>query len=90
MTGITSAQEQSPPFVLRARRVIGAAPAARGRVAALIDAYEGGVRVTSDALRAVARAVDVDPLRTIATMSADAVRDIGAAQVSLARWLLDA
>jgi hypothetical protein len=90
MPGITSAQDQWPAYVLGARRVIGAVPAPSGRVAALIDAYEDGIRVTSDGLRAVARAVDVDPLGTIATMSADAVRDIGAAQVSLARWVLDA
>jgi hypothetical protein len=90
MTGSNSAQEQSHPHALAARLVIGAVPAPWGRIAALLDAYEGGIRVTSDALHAFARAVDVDPLRTIATMSADAVRDIGAAQVSTARWLLDA
>jgi hypothetical protein len=56
----------------------------------LIDAYETGVRLTSDHLRAVARGVDVEPLRTIAALSADATRDVGAAVVSTARWLLDA
>ena len=90
MTGITSAQEPWPAYVLGARRVIGVVPAPWGRVAAMIDAYDGGIRATSDGLRAVARAVDVDPLRTVVAMSADAVRDIGAAQVSFARWLLDA
>jgi hypothetical protein len=96
MTGVTSALEQSHRYALGARRAIAgapgvvAAPVAWARLGGLIDAYESGVRLTSDGLRAVAHAVDVDPLRTIAAISADVVRDIGAAQVSVARWLLDA
>ena len=90
MTANTFGEEQSPTYLEGARRVIGAVPAPWGRIAALIDAYESGIRVTSHGPRALARAADVDPLRTIATMSADVVRDVGAAQVSLARWLLDA
>jgi hypothetical protein len=60
------------------------------RLAVFVDAYEAGVRFTSDHLRALAGGAPVEPLRTLATLSADLTRDVGAAQVSAARWLLDA
>ncbi len=76
--------------MLAARRVIASVVAPWGRAAGFIDVYEAGIRFACDGLRTVARVVDVEPVRTIAAISADLTRDVGAAQVSGVRWLLDA
>jgi hypothetical protein len=76
--------------MLAARRVIASVAAPWGRAGGFIDVYEAGIRFTSDGLRTLGRVVDVEPVRTIAAISADLTRDIGAAQVSGVRWLLDA
>jgi hypothetical protein len=55
-----------------------------------IDAYESGLRTVSDVLRTIARASGVEPVRLVAAAAADLTRDIGAAQISAARWLLNA
>jgi hypothetical protein len=55
-----------------------------------IDAYEAGIRATTDIQLNVARVIDVEPVRSFAATCADMTRDIGATQVSSARWLLDA
>ena len=54
-----------------------------------IDAYEAGVRTATDAQLTVARLIDLEPVRSVAAMLADLTRDIGATQVSNARWMLD-
>jgi hypothetical protein len=72
------------------RRVVEWLLAPWGGPARCLDAYESGFRAASELLRAVARVVDVEPVRTAAATAADLTRDIGAAQISGARWLLDA
>ena len=54
-----------------------------------VDAYETGIRVTADAQLTVARVVRLEPVRSVAVVSAGLTRDIGAAQLSAARWFLD-
>jgi hypothetical protein len=54
-----------------------------------IDAYEANIRVTTDLQLTVARVVDLEPVRSFAATCADLTRDIGATQVSSARWILD-
>ena len=73
-----------------ARVVIDAALAPWGGAQLCIDAYETMVRAASDMHMTVARAVAVEPLRSIAGTCAGLTRDIGATQVSAARWFLDA
>jgi hypothetical protein len=60
-----------------------------GGPASVIDAYEAAIRATADAQLGVARVVDVQPVRSIAALCADFTRDLGAVQVSGARWVLD-
>jgi hypothetical protein len=60
-----------------------------GGPACVIDAYEAAIRVTADAQMGVADVVDVQPARSIAALWADFTRDVGAVQVSGARWILD-
>jgi hypothetical protein len=62
---------------------------ARAAMAACIDAYEDGVRALTELQWSVARVIDLEPVRTLASGCADLTRDIGATQVSGARWLLD-
>lgn len=60
-----------------------------GGAAACIDAYETAVRAATDAQLSVARVIDVEPVRSLAACCANLTRDIGAAQLSRARWILD-
>ena len=55
-----------------------------------IDAYESGVRTVSDLLLKLAGVAPLEPLRSLVATAAGVTRDVGAAQVSAARWLLDA
>ena len=57
---------------------------------ACVDAYETGIRIATDVQLTVARTVRVEPLRSVAATSANLTRDIGATQLSAARWFLDA
>jgi hypothetical protein len=61
-----------------------------GGPAAAIDAYEAATRATANAQLALARALELQPAREIVVLWADLTRDVGAVQVSTARWLLDA
>jgi hypothetical protein len=61
-----------------------------GGAAACIDAYETGIRALTELQWTVARVIDVEPVRSIASSCGDLTRDIGATLVSRARWLLDA
>jgi hypothetical protein len=58
-------------------------------MAACIDAYERGIRALAELQWTVARVIDLEPVRSIASGCGDLTRDIGATQVSSARWLLD-
>ena len=57
--------------------------------ARFIDAYEAGIRAATDMQLNLARTFDVEPVRSIAATFADMTRDLGATQVSSARWILD-
>jgi hypothetical protein len=56
---------------------------------ACIDAYEAGVRAATEAQMTFADVIPVEPVRFVTTSWADLTRDLGATQVSSARWLLD-
>jgi len=55
----------------------------------VVDAYEAGIGIATDLQLTVARVVRLEPVRSLAVASASLTRDIGAAQLSAARWLLD-
>ncbi|MGH8979209.1 MAG: hypothetical protein ACRDV7_14110 [Acidimicrobiia bacterium] len=57
---------------------------------ACIDAYETGIRIATDIQLTVARTVRLEPIRSVAATTANLTRDIGATQLSAARWFLDA
>jgi hypothetical protein len=57
---------------------------------AAINAYEDVIRRTCDVQRGLARAVPYAPARSLLHITADLTRDLGAVQLSGARWLLDA
>jgi hypothetical protein len=56
---------------------------------ACIDAYELGVRTVTEIHLTVAATVGLEPVRSLAAACADLTRDIGATQLSAARWFLD-
>jgi hypothetical protein len=57
---------------------------------ACVDAYETGIRIATDVQLTVARTVRLEPMRSVAATCANLTRDIGATQLSAARWFLDA
>jgi hypothetical protein len=73
----------------QARAAVELALSPWGGSAACIDAYETGIRALTELQWTVARVIDLDPVRSIASRCGDLTRDIGATQVSSARWLLD-
>jgi hypothetical protein len=73
-----------------ARVIIDALLAPWGGSQVCIDAYESAIRTASDMHLTVARAVQLEPVRSFAATCAGLTRDIGATQVSAARWFLDA
>ena len=64
-------------------------PYFKDEAALCIDAYEMGVRAATDLQMTVARVLDLEPFRSLAASCADFTRDVGATQVSSARWILD-
>lgn len=60
-----------------------------GGAAACLDAYETAIRAVVDAQLDAARAIDAEPLRAALASSAHLTRDVGAAQLSSVRWILD-
>jgi hypothetical protein len=74
----------------QARAAIEFALSPWGGSAACIDAYETAIRALTDVQWTVARVIDLEPVRSIASGCGDLTRDIGATLVSRARWLLDA
>jgi hypothetical protein len=57
---------------------------------AAVNAYEDVIRRSCDLQRAFAHGVPFEPARVLLNTTADLTRDIGAVQLSGARWLLDA
>jgi hypothetical protein len=54
-----------------------------------VNGYEDLIRGACDLQRMLARTLAFEPARTILDATADLTRDIGAVQLSGARWLLD-
>jgi hypothetical protein len=71
------------------RELVAAALGPWGGPAAAIDAYEDATRAAADAQLAFARALEEHPARALVVLCADLTRDVGAVQVSTARWFLD-
>jgi hypothetical protein len=85
---------QSPPVQLEhvvhaARNVVETTLGPWGGSAACIEAYEAAIHSAAQAQVIVAQAVHLQPARTIVALCADLTRDVGALQVSAARWILD-
>ena len=60
-----------------------------GGTMAVLDRYEAAIRMASNLQLQVAKTVRVEPVRTVASTLAGVTRDVGAAQLSVARWFLD-
>jgi hypothetical protein len=60
-----------------------------GGAEACVDAYEMAIRAVTDAQLTIARAVDVEPVRSVLASSAQMTREVGAAHLSSVRWILD-
>jgi hypothetical protein len=56
---------------------------------AAVNAYEDLIRRSCDLQRVIAHALPYEPARALLNTTADLTRDVGAVQVSGARWLLD-
>jgi hypothetical protein len=72
-----------------ARTAINVALTPWGGSEACIDRYEAAIRLATDFQLSLARLVRVEPVRSLASTSASMTRDVGAAQLSVARWFLD-
>jgi hypothetical protein len=70
-------------------RVVNTALVPWGGAAACVDAYETAIRAVADAQRNAARAVEVEPVRSVLASCADLTRDLGATHLSGVRWILD-
>ena len=66
-----------------------AALAPWGGSLAVLDRYEAGIRMATNLQLNFAKTVRVEPIRTVASTLAGVTRDVGAAQLSVARWFLD-
>ena len=60
-----------------------------GGTETVLDRYEAGVRMATNLQLSFAKTVRVEPIRTVASTLAGVTRDVGAAQLSVARWFLD-
>jgi hypothetical protein len=85
---------QSPPVHLEhvihaTRNVVETALSPWGGSAACIEAYEAAIDSAAQAQVIVAHTVHLQPARSIVALCADLTRDVGAVQVSAARWILD-
>ena len=79
---------QLRPLVHAARDLVETALGPWGGAAACTDAYEAAVRSAAEAQVGVAQSVPL-PARSIVSLFADLTRDVGAVQISAARWILD-
>lgn len=59
-----------------------------GGAEAWVDAYEAAIRAVTDAQLQIAR-VSAEPIGSFVASCAHMTRDIGATQLSGARWILD-
>jgi hypothetical protein len=82
-------QAQLEHVVHGARQLVETALGPWGGAAACIDAYEVAIRSAADAQVSAAQAVHLPPARSIVALYAGLMRDVGAVQVSTARWVLD-
>jgi hypothetical protein len=82
-------QAQLEHVVRGARQSVETALGPWGGAAAYIDAYEAAIRSAADAQVTAAPAVHLPPARSIVALYAGLMRDVGAVQVSTARWILD-
>jgi hypothetical protein len=73
-----------------ARSAVNVALSPWGGSEACIDRYEAGIRLATDLQLSLARFVRIEPVRSLASTSASITRDVGAAQLSAARWFFDA
>ncbi len=69
--------------------LVGASLAPWGGSRFYTDAYETSIQVSADLQLRVANAVRLEPIRSFVTTCANATRDVGATQLSTARWFLD-
>jgi hypothetical protein len=60
-----------------------------GGAEACLDAYEAAIRAATDAQLSVAHSISVEPIRWFVASCAHLTRDVGAAHLSGARWILD-
>jgi hypothetical protein len=60
-----------------------------GGAEACLDAYETALRVATDVQLSTARAIEAEPMRSFVAACAHLTRDVGAAGLSSARWILD-
>jgi hypothetical protein len=60
-----------------------------GGAEACVDAYELAIRAAADAQLDAARAINLEPARSVLASCAHMTRDIGATQLSSVRWILD-
>jgi hypothetical protein len=56
---------------------------------AALDSYETTLQLTADIQLRVADAFRLEPIRSYVAACANATRDVGATQLSTARWFLD-
>jgi hypothetical protein len=71
------------------RACVKAALAPWGGSEAVLDRCEAGVRLATNLQLSVAKVVRVEPVRSVFSTLAGVTRDVGAAQLSAARWFLD-
>jgi hypothetical protein len=81
---------QLDPVVHAARQLVETVLGPWGGAAACIDAYESAVRSAAQAQVNAAQALHLHPARSIVSLCAELTRDVGAIQISTARWILDA
>ena len=74
--------------VTRAAANIALAP--WGGAEACLDRYETAIRLATNLQLSVAKIVRLEPIAWLASTGAGVTRDVGAAQLSTARWFLDA
>jgi hypothetical protein len=72
------------------RAAVNVALAPWGGSQACLDRYETAIRLATNLQLTAAKVVRLEPIGWLAATSAGVTRDIGAAQLSVARWFLDA
>jgi hypothetical protein len=60
-----------------------------GGAEACVDACETAIRTITDTQLTFARAVAIEPTRSVLASCAHLTRDLGATQLSSVRWILD-